>query len=434
MPKKNKESTKQAFRLDGRTLEGGGQLLRLAVGLSALTGQALHVEHIRGNRRGGGGGLKAQHLACVKWLGEACHAEVKGAHIKSTELLFEPGGGGVADVPAYNHRSVVPGNNPEYTTRIDIGSPGSVGLALQAVLPFILMCPPSRSRLTTQNGGTVALTIVGGTNVSNSPSYEYLSQVLFPTLALIGLPVIKSSLAERGWSTGGPSIGSVTFTIATVKPGDKLPAIVLEPPDHVVESGVIPSRIVATVLAPSSMWDRFEACLHSTLRKVFGKDAEDSGKEHGKLEIVFEDSQNEQRIYLILVATVTHAGIEHKLGSDELFQGSKKQSRERLAEDMVARVAVTLATDIRSGACVDRHMADQLVVFQALAEGKSNVWRGTPEAGQALGQSLHAETAEWITGEMMGAGLRNGRGRGVGLEAKGGYYNCDDSGDFRRHE
>lgn len=49
----------QAKCLSGTTLEGGGQLLRVATALSALTRRSIQIDNIRGNRSGGGG-LKAQ--------------------------------------------------------------------------------------------------------------------------------------------------------------------------------------------------------------------------------------------------------------------------------------------------------------------------------------------------------------------------------------
>lgn len=75
--------------LDGRTLEGGGQLLRLAVGMSALHNTPVRITDIRGNRSGGGG-LKAQHLACVSWLAHASNASVLGAEKGSRSLEFTP--------------------------------------------------------------------------------------------------------------------------------------------------------------------------------------------------------------------------------------------------------------------------------------------------------------------------------------------------------
>ncbi len=48
---------RKALRLDGRTGEGGGQLVRVSVALAALTGTPLRIDNVRGNRehkRGGG--------------------------------------------------------------------------------------------------------------------------------------------------------------------------------------------------------------------------------------------------------------------------------------------------------------------------------------------------------------------------------------------
>lgn len=38
------------IKLDGRVGEGGGQLVRIAVSLAALTGTPLRIDHVRGNR------------------------------------------------------------------------------------------------------------------------------------------------------------------------------------------------------------------------------------------------------------------------------------------------------------------------------------------------------------------------------------------------
>lgn len=410
MPRSKKSKRERATldldgcTLDGRTLEGGGQLLRLAVGLSALTGRQLNMSHIRGSRHGGG--LKAQHLACVKWLGEACDAEILGAKIKSSNLVFSPGKKWIACPPTYRQESQSEGSTI-FHARIDIGSPGSIALVLQAVLPFILFSPPETS--TNEDRPSVRLVVTGGTNVTNSPSYEYLTQVLFPTLALIGLPTIDATLEARGWSTGKASMGSTTFTIPTLKAGEKLPAFIVEPSNDDFETTTNPAHIVCTVLAPQSMWEHFREDVLTQLQATFSTAAED-------IQVIFEDSQHEKRVYLILVATVVYNGKSCKLGSDELLQGQR--GKERIALGMAKRVVATLAEDFRSKACVDRHMMDQLVIFQALSDGKSDVWRGASDAGQALGQNLHAETAEWITSRDLGAALNNGKGRGAGYAAK----------------
>ncbi len=52
------------IELDGRTGEGGGQLVRVAVGLAALTSQPVKITHVRGNREGGRGGGKFCKVFC----------------------------------------------------------------------------------------------------------------------------------------------------------------------------------------------------------------------------------------------------------------------------------------------------------------------------------------------------------------------------------
>lgn len=81
-------------------------------------------------------------------------------------------------------------------------------------------------------------------------------------------------------------------------------------------------------------------------------------------------------------------------------------SLDRTAGEMAKRVTAELATEWRSGAFVDEHMRDQLVIFQALASGRSEVFLGREVGGVNDGQlrepSLHARTAEWVAKEVLG--------------------------------
>ncbi|MDP2717942.1 MAG: RNA 3'-terminal phosphate cyclase, partial [Candidatus Micrarchaeota archaeon] len=67
---------------------GGGQLLRTALSISALSGKPLSIRNIRQNRPKPG--LAAQHLACVNALAKITNAKTKGASLGATSLLFEP--------------------------------------------------------------------------------------------------------------------------------------------------------------------------------------------------------------------------------------------------------------------------------------------------------------------------------------------------------
>jgi len=394
----------QLVELDGRTLEGGGQLLRIAICLSALTGTTVKITDIRGNRSGGGG-LKAQHLACVKWLAHACNAEVEGASIKSKTLVFKPGHIQGDLSPAYTKTRLASGEQV-FEARLDIGTAGSTGLALQAILPFILF-----SSFPADTDIPVRLTLSGGTNVSGSPSYEYITQVLLPTLRSLGFGDLKAGLGKRGWSHGGSSIGNFTLEIPHRK-HRALPAFTLAPSDAIAEaSGASkPDRIQATLIAPSSCHEHFRSVLLPAVQRHFGDAWPPSSDE--KLSTVCEDSKNDKRIYLILVATVptTSPSVpaadtpqSYKLGRDWLYD--RRISRpERAVSEMVERVAKELADEWRSGSYVDVHMRDQLVIFQALAEGRSVVCAGRDaEDGEQLREpDLHARTAEWVARRMLG--------------------------------
>jgi RNA 3'-terminal phosphate cyclase (ATP) len=131
--------------LDGAQGEGGGQILRTALALAAVTGQAFRLDRIRAGRLRPG--LRPQHLAAVRALGMACGAEVHGAFDGSPDLRFLPG----------------PVSAGEYS--FDIGTAGAVTLVLQAVLPVLATSP-----------GTSRVEMTGGTHVPRSPTHHFLAR------------------------------------------------------------------------------------------------------------------------------------------------------------------------------------------------------------------------------------------------------------------
>ena len=144
-----------AIEIDGSQGEGGGQILRTALALSAVTGKPFVIDHIRAGRAKPG--LMRQHLTAVKAAAAICGAAVEGAAVGSTRLRFEPG----------------PLRADEYT--FNIGSAGSTSLVLQTVLlPLALAGGPSR------------VTIQGGTHNSGAPPFEFLAHAFLPLVRRIG--------------------------------------------------------------------------------------------------------------------------------------------------------------------------------------------------------------------------------------------------------
>ena len=406
---------KKPIEIDGRTLEGGGQLIRIALCLSALTGIPIKITEIRGNRSRGGG-LKAQHLACVNWLAHASNAKVDGAKKGSKTLVFEPRGIHGDLSPAYKKRTL-PDGRQIYETRLDIGTAGSTSLALQAVLPFILFC---RFPVPLP----VQLTISGGTNVSGSPSYEYIAQVLLPALHQIGFPPMTASLKDRGWSHGGgSSIGSFTVEIPPRKTL-ALPAFSYGPTaEESIQTKLSPpSKLHATFIAPPSAHASLRSALPKAVTQHF------SSQSAQNLTIECEDSHHAKRIYLIMAACIPFSPKEHILATDWLYD---RRIPENGAYDAVMikmsdRVTSSLASEWCSQASVDVHLRDQLVVFQALASGNSRMFVGWGENRDASDteitvreDSLHAQTAEWVSRLLLRAkfdGKGGCEGIGVGGE------------------
>lgn len=159
------------IRLDGNYGEGGGQIVRTALALSTLTGQAFEVTDIRRGRCKGG--LKAQHLTCITALQELCDAKVEGAEIGSETLKYEPG------------------KLKAKTLKIDIGTAGSITLLLQSLL-FPCFFADKKIRLK----------IKGGTDVNWSMPFDYFNEILVPHLAKF-CKSTKVKLLNRGYYPKG---------------------------------------------------------------------------------------------------------------------------------------------------------------------------------------------------------------------------------------
>jgi RNA 3'-terminal phosphate cyclase (ATP) len=381
------------LHLEGTTLEGGGQLLRIALGLSSLAKKPITITNIRG-KRSGGGGLKAQHLTSAQWLGQACNARLSGVGLKSKQLTFTPDQNATTNL-----------DNQGGEVRITQSTPGSVNLIFQAILPYILFC-----------GATlpIRLRITGGTNVSNSPSFEYIQEVLIPMLELIGIPPIQATLHSRGWSQGTTSLGSVTYTVTPLE--TKLPAF------HVMQRGYI-AHIKAIIIAPRETEQHFRDELEVMFEKRESRFFGANTAENGEIEIRFEDSCHEKRYYILLVAT---SSTDIKLGRDWLYdQAVRPGKTERIVPTMVKRVSDDLLAEIEHGGCVDEYLRDQMVVFQALAEGRSKVDGGRKE-DELVQPSLHAKTAMWVTGEMLRVEFDGEGGcEGIGFLPSGHDSNAD---------
>src|SRR5215468_4770319 len=77
------------LEIDGSFGEGGGQVLRTSLALSLITGRGFHLRNVRARRPKPG--LQPQHLTSVRAAAEVGPANLRGASLHSTDLVFEPG-------------------------------------------------------------------------------------------------------------------------------------------------------------------------------------------------------------------------------------------------------------------------------------------------------------------------------------------------------
>ena len=77
------------IEIDGSQGEGGGQIIRSSLTLSALTGKAFEVRNVRAGRKRSG--LLKQHLTAVNAAREICGAGTTGVELHSSHFTFAPG-------------------------------------------------------------------------------------------------------------------------------------------------------------------------------------------------------------------------------------------------------------------------------------------------------------------------------------------------------
>jgi len=76
------------IEIDGAHGEGGGQLVRTAVAVSAVRCVPVRIINIRARRRKPG--LAAQHVAAVRAVAALCDAQCEGVETGSQSLCFVP--------------------------------------------------------------------------------------------------------------------------------------------------------------------------------------------------------------------------------------------------------------------------------------------------------------------------------------------------------
>ena len=301
--------------LDGVYGEGGGQIVRTACALSALTGVSCRISQIRARRNRPG--LRAQHCTALKGLAALCGAKTSPLRVGALEVAFSPG--------------------PLRPVELDLrtGTAGSIGLVLQSLLlAGIGLSKPWRMLLR------------GGTDVPKAPSCDYIKHVKLVLLARMGYRA-QLRIVRRGYYPKGGGIVQVEA----------------EPPQgELIEAPRLP-------LATETLGSY--GISHASAGLSGGKVAERQRKQaikgltdlmHIPSKIEVEYGSTDSQGSGLLVWATTNDSV---LGACSL--GTSKKSAEQVADQAVEMLLRTYHTR----AAIDPWLGDQILPYMALSRGPS---------------------------------------------------------------
>ncbi|WP_410498842.1 RNA 3'-terminal phosphate cyclase [Chitinibacter sp. S2-10] len=294
------------LQLDGAT--GGDQILRSALTLSMITGQAFQIKNIRAKRPKPG--LLRQHLTAVEAAAAICGAQMTGAQIGSTSLSFKPGAIRAGDY------------------RFAIGTAGSCTLVLQTVLPALWFAKPTFA------DAPSSVTVSGGTHNKAAPPADFLIRVWQPLMARMGVQQ-EITLNRHGfYPAGGGEIA------ATVSPCKSLQGFDL------CQRGAL-RQISATAL------------IAGVPAKVAQRELAEIEQKIAGVSTAIRGLSNDQGPGNAVLIEIEHENITEMFTSF----GEKGVS----AESVGTQVANQALRYLHSGAAVGEFLADQLVLALALA-------------------------------------------------------------------
>ena len=293
------------LEIDGSEGEGGGQIVRTSLALSACTGRPVAIRRIRAGRKKPG--LMRQHLTSAQAAARVCSAQLEGAAIGATEIEFRP-------------NTIAPGE-----FRFAVGSAGSTTLVLQTVLPPLL-----------RSGGVSTVEITGGTHNPWSPPFDFLARSFLPLLQRFGVKV-EAELKRPGFFPAGG--GQIRVRI--------------EAPDS---------------LRPTELLERGEVVRRRAVARIAELDHEIAERELGvvRRKLGFRPDELELDAVRGSLGPGNVIAIEHECEHvTEVHTGFGERGVK--AERVAGRAVNEARQWLASGVPVGEHLADQLLIPMALA-------------------------------------------------------------------
>ncbi len=304
--------------IDGSMGEGGGQILRTSLALSCITGKRLHIKNIRSARRNPG--LAKQHLSCVRAACHICNGKSHGAAKGSKVLDFQAS----------------PVHSGDFS--FDIGSAGSTSLVIQTLLPALFLAhKPS------------TVTVTGGTHNPLAPPFDFLSETFLPAIKTAGFQGDCKLLRHGFFPAGG---GEITLR---VQPRQKQSPVSMQTQVqanqaiNLCNSGQefrINARIYTAKL-PTHIAHRQQKLLLQSGLNI-------QNIEHTEV----RDSQGPGNAVCVRLYCNKRTTVFTAFGM-----------RGKPSEQVISEVVNLAMHFIDSGAAVDHFLADQLLLYMAIANG-----------------------------------------------------------------
>lgn len=291
-------------------------MLRSAITLSALTGKGVKITNIRKGKKEAKPGLRPQHMTVIDVIGSFCNAEILGLKENSLEVEFRPW-----QIIARDRK-------------IDIGTAGSASLLIQALLPVLIF-----------SGKEVNIQIKGGTDVAWSPTINYLKFVFLPMLRKMGVQAGIEITRHGFYPKGGGEVKLTTFPVKKIKPING------------IERGDFVGMHIEALVGkyPKEYAERIA-------KAALGVFEYDVPKE--KVSIGLKaDNTEDYGASLLCFATFKNTII----GLDALSERGLEP------EKFGIKVAEDFYSLLNTNAVIDRFLADQLLLYMALADGLSQI-------------------------------------------------------------
>jgi RNA 3'-terminal phosphate cyclase (ATP) len=300
------------LRIDGSIGEGGGQTVRTALSLAAVTRRDVEVFNIRKGRRLPG--LRHDLIAILRALNAVSHGRLEGDVVGSDTLRFFPG--------------IVQAGDFEFSIGDSVEGTGSVALLLQTLLPVLALA-----------GASSTLVARGATHGPYSPTATYVQTVFVPTVRKLG---VRAEVATPRWGWAPHGSGELRAKIE--------PAVAFRAGEFTTRGELMQIGGSAVV---SGMGDGFA----ERLRNRVSRRLSEVGRQANVQAVSIPSESAGAMLFLLAVFERTIAGFTGI--------GAAGASAEEIADTAIAQLFAYLT----SYSVLDRFVTDQFLVYAALADG-----------------------------------------------------------------